>query len=94
MRLEKSDARDVEEAVETRFQSDRVFRNGKEWALFCAGLFAMAESDQELVAAEKSYLQQFTTDVKHIEDGRKIWSPNYTDPGPKRCDQGFGVVRV
>ena len=72
LRLKKTDALDVEEAVETRFQTKRVFRSGEEWTLFCAGLFAITKSDHELVAAEKAYLQQFVTDSKHIEGGEKL----------------------
>ena len=50
--LETADAKDVTEAVKTRFHAAKVFRSDKDWSLFCAGLLAMAEADEELVAAE------------------------------------------
>ena len=73
LRLSERDARDVEEAVETRYKLAEEFRNDREWAIFCAGLFAMAAADDELVESEKKYLQRFSTDLKHIEAGQKLF---------------------
>ena len=83
LRLEKPDARDMEEAIEIRFQINRIFRTDEELQVLCAGLFAMAQSDQELVDAERAYLQQFITDSKHIEGGMKLGAERGVDIGEK-----------
>jgi len=72
LRLENADANDVSEAVEIRFHAAKVFRSDKDWSLFCAGLFAMAEADEELVAAEQAYLRRFVPDLDHIAAGKKL----------------------
>ena len=72
LRLETADANDVTEAVETRFHAAKVFRSDKDWSLFCAGLLAMAEADEELAAAEQDYLQRFVPDLEHIATGKKL----------------------
>ena len=43
LRLDWSEAKDVQEAIEMRFQVDREFRDEDEWVTFCAGLIAIAE---------------------------------------------------
>ena len=72
LRLETADANDVTEAVETRYHTAKVFRSDEDWSLFCAGLFAMAEADEELVAAEQAYLQRFVPDLDYIAAGKKL----------------------
>ncbi len=73
LRLDRSDARDVEEAIEARFQADSVFRSDEEWSAFCAGLIAMAESDNVTDAFEEVYLKKFVPDPSHIEAGRALF---------------------
>ena len=72
LRLERADARDLEEAIEARYQTGRVFRDDDEWAAFCAGLIAMAEADNDPTAAEEAYLNQAVENQDHIEAGRKL----------------------
>ena len=72
LRLDRSDARDVEEAVETRSQTAHVFRKDEEWVLFCAGLIAMIEADDESAEAEYEYLGNQVSDAKHIEAGKHL----------------------
>ena len=72
LRLERADARDLEEAIEARYQTGRVFRDDDEWAAFCAGLIAMAEADNDPTAAEEAYLNQAVENQNHIEVGRKL----------------------
>lgn len=72
LRLENADANDVIEAVETRYHTATVFHTDEDWSLFCAGLLAMAEADEELVAAEKEYLRRFVPDLDHIAAGKKL----------------------
>lgn len=72
LRIDPRDARDVLEAVETRFQTDKCFRQTGEWDLFCAGLLAMAHADSEFTAEERVYLQRFVPDLKHIEAGNRL----------------------
>jgi hypothetical protein len=72
LRMDRSDARDLEEAIEARFQADRVFRGDDEWAAFCAGLIAMAEADNVTDAAEDAYLKKFVADPNHIVAGRAL----------------------
>ena len=79
LRLDRTDARDLEETIETRYQASRVFRDDDEWAIFCGGLFAMAEADEELVAAEKDYLQRFAPDLAQIEAGQKLFATKGAD---------------
>ena len=72
LRLERADARDLEEAIEARYQTGRVFRDDDEWAVFCAGLIAMVESDNNPTAPEEAYLKQAVENQNHIEAGRKL----------------------
>ena len=72
LRLDRSDARDLEEAIEARFQANRVFRGDDEWAAFCAGLIAMAEADNVTDATEDAYLGKFVADPSHIEAGHAL----------------------
>jgi len=72
LRLEWADARDLEEAIQARYQTGRVFRDDDEWATFCAGLIAMAEADNDPTAAEEAYLNQAVENQDHIEAGRKL----------------------
>jgi len=71
LRLERESARDVQEALEMRFQSN-VFREDDEWALFCAVLLAMAEADNQVVKSEIAYLQRFVPNLEHIEAGKRL----------------------
>jgi hypothetical protein len=71
LRMERDSARDVQEALETRFQTN-VFRDDDEWALFCAVLLAMAGADDEVLKSETAYMQRFVPDLKHIEAGKKL----------------------
>ena len=70
LRLDRDSARDVQEALEARFQPN-AFRDDEEWALFCAALLAMAAADEEVTQSETAYLQRFVPDLKHIEAGKK-----------------------
>jgi len=72
LRLDRSDARDLEETIEARFQTDRIFRDEDEWATLCAGLIAIAEADNETATAEDAYLQQVIKEQSHIDAGRKL----------------------
>ena len=72
LRLERADARDLEEAIEARYQTGRVFRDDDEWAAFCAGLIAMAEADNDPTSPEEAYLKQAVENQNHIEAGRKL----------------------
>ena len=71
LRMERDSARDVQEALEARFQPN-AFRDDEEWAIFCAVLLAMAEADEEVTQSENAYLQHFVPDLKHIEEGKKF----------------------
>jgi hypothetical protein len=70
-RMERDSARDVQEALETRFQTN-VFRDDDEWALFCAVLLAMAGADDEVLKSEIAYLQRFVPSLEHIEAGQRL----------------------
>ena len=72
LRLERSDANDLEEAIEARFQTDREFRENDEWAAFCAGLIAMSEADNHTTTMEDAYLEYIIEDHSHIEAGRTL----------------------
>ena len=72
LRLERADARDLEEAIEARYQTGRVFRDDDEWAVFCAGLITMAEADNDPTSTEEAYLKQAVENQNHIEAGRKL----------------------
>ena len=72
LRLEWADARDLEEAIEARYQTGREFRNDDEWAAFCAGLIAMAEADNDPTSPEEAYLKLAVENQNHIEAGRKV----------------------
>ena len=72
LRLERSDASDLEEAIEARFQTDREFRKNDDWAAFCAGLIGIVEADNETVDAEDAYLKLIVEDHSHIESGKKL----------------------
>ena len=72
LRLERADARDLEEAIEARYQTGRVFRDDDEWAAFCAGLIAMAEADNDPTSPEEAYLKLAVENQNHIEAGRKL----------------------
>ena len=71
LRLDRDSARDVQEALEARFQPN-AFRDDEEWALFCAVLLAMAAADEEVTQSETTYLQGFVPDLKNIEKGKKL----------------------
>jgi hypothetical protein len=71
LRLDRDSVRDVQEALEARFQAN-AFRDDEEWALFCAVLLAMAAADEEVTQSETAYLQRFVPDLKHIEEGKKF----------------------
>jgi len=71
LRLDRDSARDVQEALEARFQPN-AFRDDEGWALFCAALLAMAAADEEMTQSETAYLQRFVPDLKHIEEGKKF----------------------
>jgi hypothetical protein len=71
LRLDRDSARDVQEALEARFQAN-AFRDDEEWALFSAVLLAMAAADEEVVQSETAYLQRFVPDLKHIEAGKLL----------------------
>ena len=71
LRMERDSARDVQEALEARFQPN-AFRDDEEWTLFCAVLLAMAAADEEVTQSETAYLQRFVPDLKHIEEGNKF----------------------
>ena len=72
LRLERSDASDVEEAIVARFQTGREFHDKDEWAAFCAGLIAMSEADNHTTTMEDAYLKRFVEDHSHIEVGRAM----------------------
>tara|TARA_B100001971_G_scaffold131463_1_gene121390 strand:+ start:1455 stop:2171 length:717 start_codon:yes stop_codon:yes gene_type:complete len=72
LRLERSDARDLEEVIEACFQTDRIFRDEDEWAAFSAGLIAIAEADDETATPEDAYLKRIIKDHNHIEAGRAL----------------------
>ena len=72
LRLERSDASDVEEAIVARFQTGREFHDKDEWAAFCAGLIAMSEADNHTTTVEDAYLKRFVEDHSHIEAGRAM----------------------
>ena len=72
LRMERTDARDLEEAIEARYQTERAFRDDDEWAAFCAGLIAMAEADNDPTSPEEAYLKQAVENQNHIEAGRKL----------------------
>ena len=72
LRLEWADARDLEEAIEARYQTGREFRNDDEWAAFCAGLIVMSEADNDTTILEEDYLKRFVKDQSHIEAGRAM----------------------
>ena len=72
LRIDVRDANDVVEAVKTLIQTPEYFQRPKDWDLFCAGLLAMAHADQEFTSEEKSYLERYVPDLKHIEAGAKI----------------------
>ncbi len=71
LRLERDSARNVQEALEARFQSN-AFRDDDEWALFCAVLIAMAGADDEVAKSETAYLQRFVPSLEHIEAGNRL----------------------
>ncbi|MBC8326870.1 MAG: hypothetical protein H8E27_14720 [Verrucomicrobia subdivision 3 bacterium] len=71
LRLERDSARDVQEALEARFQSN-AFRDDDEWALFCAVLIAMEGADGEVAKSETAYLQRFVPSLEHIEAGNRL----------------------
>jgi len=66
LRLETADANDVTEPIGARYHIAKVFRSDEDWSLFCAGFFAMAKADKELVAAEQVYLLRFAPNLDHI----------------------------
>ena len=72
LRMERTDARDLEEAIEARYQTGRVFRDDDEWAVFCAGLITMAEADNDPTSTEEAYLKQAVENQNHIKAGRKL----------------------
>ena len=72
LRLERSDASDVEEAIVARFQTGREFHDKDEWAVFCAGLIAMSEADNHTTTVEDDYLKHYAKDHSHIEAGRAM----------------------
>lgn len=72
LRIDSRDARDVLEAVETRFTTQQSFRRDNDWILFCAGLIAMAKADGVLVDKEQQYIQRFIPELKHLEAGQKM----------------------
>jgi hypothetical protein len=72
LRLDRSDARDMVEAVEARSRTSHVFRKDNDWEFFCAGLIAIVEADDESTEAEYEYLADQVPETKHIEAGKKI----------------------
>ena len=72
LRLERADARDLEEAIEARYQTGRAFRDDDEWAVFCAGLIVVAEADNDPTSSEEAYLKHAVKNQNHIEAGRKL----------------------
>ena len=72
LRLERTDANDLEDAIEARFQAGREFRDKDEWAAFCAGLIAMSKADNHTTTVEDAYLKRFVEDHSHIEAGRAM----------------------
>ena len=72
LRIDVRDANDVVEAVKTLIQTPEYFHRHEDWDLFCAGLLAMANADQEFTSEEKAYLERYVPDLKHIEAGAKI----------------------
>ena len=76
LRLDWSEAKDVQEAIEARFQVGHVFRDKNEWAAFCGGLIAIVEADNDTAAAEDAYLKHFVEDHSHIDAGRMLLKEN------------------
>lgn len=72
LRMDRSDARDMVEAVEALSRTGHVFRKDNDWEFFCAGLIAMVGADDETAEAEYEYLVNQVPDTKHIEAGKKI----------------------
>ena len=87
LRIDVRDANDVVEAVKTLIQTPEYFQRPEDWDLFCAGLLAMAHADQEFTSEEKSYLERYVPDLKHIEAGAKIVKEN-----PKRTRRNIGRI--
>jgi len=86
LRVDRSDANDLQDSIEARSQTDYIFRKDEEWAVFCAGLTGMAQADEAEAHLEFEYLADTVAEAKHIEAGKKLLEndPNKLENGLDR----------
>lgn len=84
LRINRADAKDLQEAVEARSQTDYVFRRDEDWAVFCAGLTGMAQADEAEAHLEFEYLADTVSEAKHVEAGKTLLAED-----PDKLEKGL-----